>query len=118
MKAVQGKPHAGSTQVRFGVAALLVSTALVSARVVAGTATYADLGEFSNVDNEFWNTRGHAAVTVSCQSASSSVGFDPRGRISVVAEGEGIDPRGRVCDESAAIGFRSDKPKGLIMEFR
>ena len=118
MKVMQREPYAWNSHVRFFGKALLVALTLVMAHVVADTVAYADLGEFANVNNEFWDTRGHAAVVVACEDALSADGFDPRGRISVVATGEDIDPRGRVSGESDAIGFRSDKPIGIVINFR
>ena len=115
---MQGTTYAGKPHVRFGGKVILGALALAVAHVVAETAMYADMGEFANVNNEFWDTRGHAAVVVSCQNVLSSDEFDPRGRISVVAEGEDIDPRGRDFGESNAIRFRSDKPIGIVINFR
>jgi len=81
-------------------------------------ATYVDLGEFANVNNEFWDTRGHAAVVVDEQSASSSAGFDPRGRDFGVAVCDDIDPRGWTFGESDPIPFRSDMPRGAMIILR
>ena len=118
MKAMQGTTYAGKPHVRFGGKVILGALALAVVHVAAETAAYADLGEFANVNNEFWDTRGHAAVVVACQDALSAPGFDPRGRVSVAAEGEDIDPRGRDFGESNAIRFRSDKPIGIVLNFR
>ena len=118
MKIMQREPYAWNSHVRFCGKTLLVALTLVMAHVVADTVAYADLGEFANVNNEFWDTCGHAAVVVSRADALSADEFDPRGRISVAAEGEDIDPRGRVSGESDAIGFRSDKPIGCVINFR
>ena len=95
---------------------LLAAFAFLAMRVVAESAAYADLGEFANVNSELWDTRGHAVVAVSRESAASAAGFEPRGRISVAVGGD-VDPRGRDFGESAAIRFRSDKPRGVIIHF-